>query len=119
MTPKEKAAATKTTPKTGPKRGRNEEVTLTRKELHLVDWIVAYADEKVSNVEVQTWTQATDNVRKSPNDISIDPELQSALASAVISLKSVPAPTLNQLLRLWQGATAFAAQQRRGKSKTT
>lgn len=84
--------------------------TLTANELRLVDWTVGSVHGKFSNVNVQTWTQATDIIRKTPTDIKIDPELRDALIVAMQSLKRVPAPTLTTLLKLWQGAVAFTAR---------
>jgi hypothetical protein len=87
--------------------------TLTVKELRLVDWTVGSVNDKLSNVNVQVWTQATDNIRRPPANIKIDPELREALIVAVKSLKGIPAPTLSKLLGLWQGAVAFTAREQK------
>jgi hypothetical protein len=87
--------------------------TLTEKELRLVDWTVSSVNKKLSDVNVQTWTEATDGIRKTPANVKIDPELRAALIVAVQSLKRVPAPTLSNLLQLWQGAVAFTARPRK------
>jgi hypothetical protein len=91
---------------------------LSRKELALVDAIVKEIDvDKLQNINSQSWNDAKDNIKKSPIDVTVDPELRKALSKAVKGLQNVRAPKLANILKLWHAATAFRVKQTQSKSK--
>jgi hypothetical protein len=91
---------------------------LSKKELALVDAIVAEIQANdFKNLDMASWNEAREGLKKVPIGPDVDPELRKALAKAVEDLKDIPAPTLKNLLQLWHGATAYRVSQGRSKLK--
>jgi hypothetical protein len=92
--------------------------SLSDKELRLVDAMVATIQEDdFHHLDLQSWNEARENLKKVPLAPNVRPELRKALGKAVKSLEKVPAPTLKNLLALWHGATAYRASHSPSRSK--
>jgi hypothetical protein len=91
---------------------------LSSRELALVNAMVnEVAVDKFRNLNSESWNEARENLKKSPIEVSIRPELRTALSKAVNDLKKIPAPTLMNLLKLWHAATSYRVAQTQSKSK--
>lgn len=116
MTTKKKPVAKKKTAVA--KKKASSPGNLSTKELRLVDAIIAeIQSDNFQDLDVSTWVEATDNIRRVAVDPKVRPEVRNALTKAVKELQKIPAPTLKNILQLWHGATAFTVNTARSKGK--